>query len=168
MAETKERMQRLRAKRKDQGQKQAEVWLDAAARERIERLQQPGESLSHLLDRALAALEQQDTQAHGRTTYRIVTTESPPSPPWTYQSGTREEVSDRAQSVTGGVSSDATNPLQRKAALLARLRELKAQGLSLQAIANQLNQEGLPTISGKGTWQKGTIGNLLAQVEEER
>jgi hypothetical protein len=38
-------------------------------------------------------------------------------------------------------------------------------GLSLQAMANQLNAEGVPTLGGKGRWQKGTIGNLLAQVE---
>jgi hypothetical protein len=28
-----------------------------------------------------------------------------------------------------------------------------------------LNAEGVPTLSGKGRWQKGTIGDLLAQVE---
>jgi excisionase family DNA binding protein len=53
-----------------------------------------------------------------------------------------------------------------KAALLQRLRALQAEGLSLQAIANRLNNEGVPTLSGKGRWQKGTIGNLLAQAEE--
>jgi Resolvase, N terminal domain/Recombinase len=45
----------------------------------------------------------------------------------------------------------------------ARLRALYAEGHTLQEIANQLNAEGVLTISGKGTWQKGTIGNLLAQ-----
>jgi excisionase family DNA binding protein len=59
---------------------------------------------------------------------------------------------------------DLMDPQQRKAALVARLRELKAQGLSLQAIANQLNAEGEPTLTQKGTWQKGTVGNLLAQA----
>jgi excisionase family DNA binding protein len=52
---------------------------------------------------------------------------------------------------------------QRKAELVARLRSMQAQGLSLQAIANQLNREGVPTLSGKGTWKKGTVGNLLAE-----
>jgi hypothetical protein len=33
----------------------------------------------------------------------------------------------------------------------------------LQAIANQLNTEGVPTLSGKGRWQKGTIANLLKE-----
>jgi Recombinase len=40
---------------------------------------------------------------------------------------------------------------------------MKAQGLSLQAMATRLNAEGIPTLSGKGTWKKGTIGNLLAE-----
>jgi hypothetical protein len=52
-----------------------------------------------------------------------------------------------------------------KAAVLQRLRALKAEGFSLQAMANRLNAEGVPTLSGKGRWQKGTIGNLLAQGE---
>jgi hypothetical protein len=34
----------------------------------------------------------------------------------------------------------------------------------LQAIGAQLNAEGVPTLSHKGQWQKGTIGNLLAQL----
>src|SRR5919108_210810 len=53
-----------------------------------------------------------------------------------------------------------------KAAVLKRLRAMQAEGLSLQAMANRFNKEGVPTLSGKGTWQKGTIGNLLAQAEE--
>jgi hypothetical protein len=43
---------------------------------------------------------------------------------------------------------------------------MQAEGLSLQAIANHLNSEGVPTLSGKGRWQKGTIGNLLARGHE--
>jgi DNA-binding transcriptional MerR regulator len=50
-----------------------------------------------------------------------------------------------------------------KAELLTRIRELKAEGFSLKAIADRLNADGVPTISGQGRWQKGTIGNLLAQ-----
>jgi hypothetical protein len=61
------------------------------------------------------------------------------------------------------MSGEVLTPAQRKAALVARLHELKAQGLSLQAIANQLNAAGVPTISGRGGWQPGTVGNLLAQ-----
>ena len=45
---------------------------------------------------------------------------------------------------------------------------MKAQGLSLQAVATQLNREGLPTLSGRGQWQRGTVANLLAEAEGER
>jgi excisionase family DNA binding protein len=54
-------------------------------------------------------------------------------------------------------------PQARKAALVSRLRAMHARGLSHQAIATRLNAEGVPTLSGKGTWQKGTVSNLLAQ-----
>jgi hypothetical protein len=53
-----------------------------------------------------------------------------------------------------------------KAAVLKQLRAMQGEGLSLQAMANRLNNEGVPTLSGKGRWQKGTISHLLAQGEE--
>jgi excisionase family DNA binding protein len=53
-----------------------------------------------------------------------------------------------------------------KAALLKRLREMKAAGLSLQAMADRLTAEGVLTLTGKKTWHKGPIGNLPAQTEE--
>jgi hypothetical protein len=46
-----------------------------------------------------------------------------------------------------------------------RLRGTMAAGLSLQTIASMLNAENVLTLSSKGHWQKGTIGNLLAQDE---
>ena len=50
-----------------------------------------------------------------------------------------------------------------EAVLLAQLQAMQAEGLPLQAIADRLTAEGVPTLSGKGRWQKGTIANLLAQ-----
>jgi hypothetical protein len=50
-----------------------------------------------------------------------------------------------------------------KADILARLRTLREAGLSLQQLADLFNAESVPTLSGKGRWQKGTIGRLLAQ-----
>jgi hypothetical protein len=41
---------------------------------------------------------------------------------------------------------------------------MQAEGLSLQKIADRLNNEGVPTFSGKGHWQKGTVGHLLASA----
>jgi hypothetical protein len=60
--------------------------------------------------------------------------------------------------VEEGMSYDA-----RKAALVARIRALQAEGLTLQVIANRLNNEGVPTLSHKGTWKKGTVYNLLQE-----
>jgi excisionase family DNA binding protein len=60
-------------------------------------------------------------------------------------------------------SAAEVTPQARKAALVSRLRAMHAQGLSHHAIATKLNVEGVPTLSGKGTWQKGTVSNLLAQ-----
>jgi Recombinase len=53
-----------------------------------------------------------------------------------------------------------------KIKVLEQVRMVQAEGLSLQAMANRLNNEGVPTLSGKGRWQKGTIGNLLAQIQD--
>jgi hypothetical protein len=52
-----------------------------------------------------------------------------------------------------------------KAALLSRLRAMKAEWLSLQMIADQLNAEDVPTLSERGKWQRGTIGNLLSEAQ---
>jgi predicted flap endonuclease-1-like 5' DNA nuclease len=55
------------------------------------------------------------------------------------------------------------SPQARKAAMVAQLRQMRGQGRSLQAIATQLNAEGVPTISGRGRWQAGTIANVLRE-----
>jgi hypothetical protein len=50
--------------------------------------------------------------------------------------------------------------------LMTWLHTLRGAGMSLQNIANELNARGVPTLSGKGRWQKGTIGKLLSPAEE--
>jgi transcriptional regulator with XRE-family HTH domain len=59
------------------------------------------------------------------------------------------------------------SPQERKAALLARLQQMQTAGMTLQAMANQLNAEGRPTISGRGRWLPGTISNLLADATSD-
>jgi hypothetical protein len=72
-----------------------------------------------------------------------------------------------AESVTSNVTSiftgDTLHPAQYKAAMLARLRAMDEEGLSRQKMADRLNSEGAPTLTGRGRWHKGTIGDLLAQ-----
>lgn len=68
----------------------------------------------------------------------------------------------RASAHQGDHVGETLSPVQYKATMLARLRAMKAEGLSLQAMADRLNSEGVPSLKG-GRWQKGTIGNMLAQ-----
>jgi hypothetical protein len=44
---------------------------------------------------------------------------------------------------------------------------MQAEERSRQAMANRLDAARVPTLSGKGRWQQGTISNLLAQAERE-
>jgi hypothetical protein len=60
---------------------------------------------------------------------------------------------------------DTMTYASRREALVRRLRAMQAEGLSLQAMANRLQREGEPTLSGRGRWQKGTISDLLAEAE---
>lgn len=44
------------------------------------------------------------------------------------------------------------------------LRSMQDEGLSLQAMARRLNERGLPTPSGNGTWQATTVKRVLARL----
>ncbi len=63
------------------------------------------------------------------------------------------------QSVTGNERIAITG--NAKATLRRRLQAMKTAGLSYQGIAERLNAEGVPTLSGRGQWRKGSVGNLL-------
>jgi hypothetical protein len=148
MHESTERKRRLRQRRRNANIQAYEVWLNKAL---VEDLKRPDESINALVSRAM------DTLRHnvpGETSHE--TSPFPVHP-------TDLETVPSPETSLASPAADSANPLQRKAALLARLRAMKAAGLSLQAMATQLNGEGVPTISGKGQWQKGTVGNLLAQ-----
>ena len=49
-----------------------------------------------------------------------------------------------------------------RAALVARVRALDAEGLNATDAARRLESEGLPTPSGKGTWHREMVKRLLA------
>jgi excisionase family DNA binding protein len=75
----------------------------------------------------------------------------------------KPEPSSRSTLPTPPSTPAADDPLARKAAIVARLRQMKDAGMTLKQIAAQLNQEHLPTLSGHGAWRAGTVGNLLAE-----
>lgn len=46
------------------------------------------------------------------------------------------------------------------------ITDLSADGMGPTAIANRLNDDGVPTLTGKGRWHKGTVSNILKQIKE--
>jgi hypothetical protein len=106
------------------------------------------EELSHLVERVV---ERVVDQVMERLTERFST-----SPAIHSERSERPERAERSRPALAAP----------KDAVLKRLRAMQAASLSLQKIADRLNNEGVPTLSGKGRWQKGTIGNLLAQGNE--
>jgi hypothetical protein len=76
----------------------------------------------------------------------------------------RLERSERSERVERSMEHSTPPPAiapPNKVDILARVRTLREAGLSLQQIADLFNAENVPTLSGRGRWQKGTIGNLL-------
>jgi hypothetical protein len=130
------RVQRLRERRKQAGWQPYELWLPPDTAARLSELKQPGEALHDTVGRALQALQSQDAQGGQAVT----------------------------SNVTSSVAGNTLSYDERKLALLARMRAMQSEGLTLQAIADQLNQEGMPTLSHKGTWKKGTVYNLLKEA----
>lgn len=49
-----------------------------------------------------------------------------------------------------------------------RIDELREQGLSLAAIADTLDQENVPTLSGRGSWSKSSVRYVLDRLEQHR
>jgi hypothetical protein len=203
MADAKSPMQKQREQRRAQGWRDVNVWLTPEGQQRIARLMEPGESLSTLIDRALAALDTihsrparsrtsdatsdhaEDLQACiAREVSRYFTSDGFRENvfiPLITQALTRYLPSEVTREIPSDAITIAALPVEghsphqptsvisgNKLSIVKRLRDLQAEGLSLQAIANCLNNDGVPTLSGKGRWQKGTIGNLLAQVKEPK
>jgi excisionase family DNA binding protein len=74
----------------------------------------------------------------------------------------QQAVQDQDGQGPTSMAGDTPHPMQYREAMLARLRAMKAEGLSLQKMADRLNNERVPSLKG-GRWHKGTIGDMLAQ-----
>jgi hypothetical protein len=126
--------------------------MPVEASERLERTPPP--ALAHMmvrLDQMVAGMERLERLVE-HTPERLERSERSAHP-------------ERSPAAPALPSASEGQKMPDKVAVLRRLRTMQAEGLSLQAIANRLNNEGVPTLSGKGRWQKGTIGHLLAQKE---
>ena len=193
MADANTPMQKQREQRRAQGWRDVNVWLTPEGQQRIARLIEPGESLSTLIDRALVALEALHSGKTIRARTSEVTSEQPEDlQALIAREVSRYFTSDHfrgdvfipllKQALTSFLPSDLTRYLtseaitvpalpvhsstdsnDQKTAVLPRLRAMQAKGFSFQKIADELNAEGVPTLSHKGTWKKGTIYNLLKE-----
>ncbi len=52
--------------------------------------------------------------------------------------------------------------------VLAQIRRWQQEGMSLRAIAAQLNAEGVPTRSGQGKWYQSNLSRLLARTSQRQ
>ena len=119
----------------------------------LNRLRLPGESQAALIHRALVALEGQPRpQTNDELARRMDELEARLS---ALESGRATAVQPTAaQTIIVPPRSDRDQALER-------VRQLRVTGASYQVIADALNREGFPTITGRGQWQPGTVGKLL-------
>lgn len=153
------RKQRLRDKRRAEGMKAYEVWLDTDGQARLVTLRQPGESVDAVISRALVALER--LIVHGTSHAPSVPSHVP-----SHETSAASHVPSHEQDAEPPAPALLT-PQARKAELVTRLQQMQAQGMSLRAMAAALNAAGVPTISGRGQWIAGTISNLLDQAKAQ-
>jgi hypothetical protein len=147
------RQQRWRQKLKDQGYEQKNVVLSPAW---IARHQQPGETLLQLVLRACDALDHLVSVSRDEATRQVsISRDTPVS---------RDISSPVERNVSRDVSAsrDEATPLmpvsRDRTAIIDWIKGAKdARGLSYQKIADALNEQGIPTFSGQGTWQKGNV-----------
>ena len=67
-----------------------------------------------------------------------------------------------AQRTEAGPEVQVVTDSDRPASAQTRAAELRAAGRSLRQIAETLNDEGVPTLSGKGRWYAPSVSTLLA------
>lgn len=61
-----------------------------------------------------------------------------------------------------------SDPVQRKTHMLVQLADWHAEGMSYQEMAERLNAQHVPTLSGRGRWNRGTVSKLLAQQAQRQ
>lgn len=49
-----------------------------------------------------------------------------------------------------------------------RIDELRERGMSLATIASTLDEEHVPTLSGRGFWSKSSVRYVLGRLEQHR
>jgi hypothetical protein len=175
MADAKTRKQRMRARRQQAGMKAELVWLTADGQAAMAapgwQRSGAGETVDAFVNRALITLQAltQSVTSH-IPSHKAMTADMRPS-----EGQAPDRVKPRqaqTDAVTSPVPShvpkDAPSPAERpsyeayRAMILQRIQAMRASTppLSWQKVADAFNAEGLPTLSGRGRWDKSTVASL--------
>jgi hypothetical protein len=144
--------QRERERLKAEGWSHHELWLSPQEQVWLQALRAPGEAFRDTIGRSLELAHFIKTQPVRELTSREPRIESGRTP-----DAPKAKAARRPRQLTSQNPDHA-----RRATIIARIHHAKdAEGKSYQKIADELNEEGIPTFSGRGEWQKGTVANLL-------
>ena len=131
-----ERLQRWRKKEMAKGRKNVSVLLSLEATEELDNIQtRTGESIANIIERLLLG--------KGPSTVR----------------DTDNQGVDMDMDTIGKIKAKLTPEKEQLMHLMKQLRI--DQGLSHVQIAVYLDKKEVPTLSGKGTWQQGSVGRIL-------
>ena len=173
------RSQNLRQRHKAEGDKSCLLWLSPTTQARVAGLEQEGETLAQLVDRALEALEKnrqdvpQDTPGVAKPV-----AERQPEDRQRVEVWVPDDLVDSLRAfLLGGVANSVAQQREEKdrqgekktgqdtpsdwPRLVAQVEELRKQGVSFRDIARRWNAKGIPTPSGKGQWHGATVGRLV-------
>lgn len=57
------------------------------------------------------------------------------------------------------------HPQNYRARTLENIKKMYRSGMNQESIVTQFNQEGTPTLSGRGKWHKGTVAKLIKGIK---
>jgi hypothetical protein len=159
-----ERSRRWREKRSRQGGRPLSVWLTPDTAQKLDDIvKRSGDPIADAVAKAIDCLH--ESGAIGEppqiTLFDVASNAIEPSIP-TEPKPDPLNLADLKKRLDQGESIQALRPDLTK--LVTVMTE---SGVSTRAIAARLNDAGLPTLSGRGVWQKGIIGRLLQATKQK-
>ena len=164
MAEPSERSKPVlawRQKNRDEGLRSITAWMPAAVKYRLEELaSQRRQTIGEVITDALNAMKPDTPLGSATQLQQLIKTE--------VERQLRRQHS-TAETTDAPTPEPAKTTRQHpddseRAAVQARILDLHERGWSNPKIAETLNSEGVPTFTGRGIWQQGTIGKLLRRM----
>jgi hypothetical protein len=128
----KRRQEQWRAKQKKENRTSLTIWVSKSEKEAINNLK----AKYHLKN-------------NSEVISKLLTEKDKPSKPFKSKPQTKKRLH------------LAVTTTDNKKIVYERIKKMRAEKLSFQQISNILNEENVPTFSGKGIWNKGSIGKLI-------